>query len=150
MSFLDRFLNKVELIPFTDCWFWIGSKHSSKGYGSFRLKKPIKAHRASWILYKGEIPENLHVLHKCDNPLCVNPDHLFLGTNADNVKDKVAKKRQYKPLPEQHHFYGKKLSKNHVEKLKNSHLGKKASNETKLKMRNAQLKRWEKIKNNVN
>lgn len=76
------------------CWEWIGSI-SVWGYGQFATKR-LKAHRVSWQLTYGEIPNKLHVLHKCDNPLCVNPDHLFLGTQTDNMNDKVAKDRQLK------------------------------------------------------
>lgn len=57
------------------------------------------AQRVAWMLTCGPIPDGLHVLHRCDNPPCVNPDHLFLGTNADNVADKVAKGRSHAPQP---------------------------------------------------
>jgi hypothetical protein len=53
-----------------------------------------RAHRVAWEIYCGEIPNNLHVLHTCDNPLCVKPDHLWLGTQADNMRDKALKGRQ--------------------------------------------------------
>ena len=87
-----RFLNKVKK---TDtCWYWLGAKHSYKGYGSFSNgKKIVKTHRFAYEHFVGSIPDNLCVLHKCDNPSCVRPDHLFLGTNQDNVDDKLSKDR---------------------------------------------------------
>lgn len=76
-----------------DCWIWTG--HKPSGYGTIRFgcKNNAKVHRIMWKLYNGEIPENLQVLHKCDNPLCVNPKHLFLGTIKDNMLDMVRKDR---------------------------------------------------------
>jgi HNH endonuclease len=93
----ERFWSKVRKGP--DCWLWFGSC-DPRGYG--RLGKPygadgvayIPAHRLSWLLHYGPIPEGLGVLHRCDIRECVRPDHLFLGTNAVNMADKVAKGRQ--------------------------------------------------------
>jgi len=69
------------------------------GYGRFKvLGKPELVHRFIWKSLKGDIPEGLCVLHKCDNRKCVNPDHLFLGTNYDNIQDKMSKGRQFKKL----------------------------------------------------
>ena len=83
-------------IPSDGCWNWNGYRNKT-GYGFTRIggrgSKGILAHRLSWVLHHGEIPEGLHVLHKCDNPSCVNPNHLFLGTNLDNIKDRTAKGR---------------------------------------------------------
>jgi len=74
------------------CWGWNGSK--TKKYKSLRyLDKDILAHRASWLLHKEEIPEGIFICHKCDNPECTNPDHLFLGTPTDNVRDMHKKGR---------------------------------------------------------
>lgn len=94
VSDLDRFEEKITYEPMSGCWLWVGAVHGEFGYGSFRLgDSPKKAHRAAWVLYKGGIPEDLHVLHRCDNPGCVNPDHLFLGTHDDNMKDMKGKGR---------------------------------------------------------
>ncbi len=86
------------------CWEWQFSKYKN-GYGKFsHLRKSNYTHRISWELKNGEIPKGLCVLHKCDNPCCVNPDHLFLGTIGDNNHDRDVKGRNGK-----HHkdsFYG--------------------------------------------
>lgn len=89
----ERFWSKVDKSG--DCWVWIAST-SSKGYGKFWFRNwHWRAHRVSWILANGEIPEGMHILHECDNPPCVNPDHLTSGTQLDNMKDKVQKGRHY-------------------------------------------------------
>lgn len=80
------------------CWVWTAGKHSF-GYGVIsqgKGKTPHCTHRLSWQIHVGEIPGKFHVLHKCDNPSCVNPEHLWLGTATDNMKDMVAKGRQAK------------------------------------------------------
>lgn len=89
---MDRFLSKIEKIS-SGCWEWRGGK--SRGYGQFRYHgKMVAAHRFSWQFYKGKIPKRKFVLHSCDNTGCVNPDHLFLGTQSDNMKDMFAKRRR--------------------------------------------------------
>ena len=88
-----RFWEKVKKGP--SCWEWTANK-DKKGYGRIAATsavKNLKAHRVSYELHNGPIPPGLSVLHTCDNPGCVRPDHLFLGTNADNMKDMINKGR---------------------------------------------------------
>ena len=76
-----------------DCWPWTGSIHNT-GYGRMKAKhKQVFVHRVSWEMSNGPIPNGMFVLHRCDNPPCVRPDHLFLGTKGDNNRDRVAKGR---------------------------------------------------------
>jgi hypothetical protein len=91
----ERFWKKVQRGEGEDdCWVW-KSAFTDRGYGAFHIEgKPIRAHRASWLLTYGHIPDNLLVLHRCDNPACVRPSHLFLGTHWDNVHDCEAKGRR--------------------------------------------------------
>jgi hypothetical protein len=86
-----RFWNKVNKTK--KCWEWLATKNN-KGYGRIQVNgKSRLAHRISYGLKNGEIPRGLEVLHKCDNPLCVNPKHLFLGTHKDNLQDMAKKGR---------------------------------------------------------
>lgn len=90
----ERFEEKCQPIPELGCWAWTHFKRPD-GYGEMTYKGRARyAQKVAWDLFRGPIPKNLHVLHTCDNRWCVNPDHLFLGTNRDNVNDKLAKGRQ--------------------------------------------------------
>src|SRR5262245_18499994 len=90
---LGLFETKFIPEPNSGYWLWTGG-YDAKGYGKFKCKgRTLRAHRFSWTVYRGEIPPGTCVLHKCDVPCCVNPDHLFLGDNAANAADRVYKKR---------------------------------------------------------
>lgn len=89
-----RFLHNIEKTDY--CWIWKGKARCGKnrGYGQFSVNnKSVEVHRFSYQFFNGEIPAQMHVLHHCDNPICVNPKHLFLGTNLDNIRDKISKGR---------------------------------------------------------
>ena len=91
-TFEERYAKAVAKGSPEECWEWLGWK--SHRYGVMEVSgKRWSAHRLTWTLTHGPIPNGLHVCHRCDNPPCVNPSHLFLGTNLDNVRDKVAKGR---------------------------------------------------------
>jgi len=96
---LERFWEKVDK---TDtCWLWFGSK--TKGYGKMNINHHcVYAHRFIWEETYGPIPEGLMVLHHCDNPPCVKPSHLFLGTASDNEYDSVNKGRHFDNAGEKH------------------------------------------------
>lgn len=99
MGFVERFWSKIKQGMPNDCWEWQADKIPT-GYGSFR----DKVHMASRLAYEfeyGPIPEGMFVLHKCDNPPCCNPSHLFLGTQRDNVKDRDAKGRGFWNNPDE-------------------------------------------------
>ena len=96
---LERFEARYTPEPTSGCWLWLGALSGSRyGYGQFRTGKGAQrvgttAHRASWELFRGPIPEGLFVCHHCDTPGCVNPSHLFLGTHQQNMDDARRKGR---------------------------------------------------------
>ena len=102
----SRIKRAVKIDPISGCWVWQRTRCTG-GYGQISSKlfgrvsrnqiRHISAHRASWLGFKGDIPGRLWVLHRCDNPPCVNPEHLFLGTALDNTHDAIAKGRMNSP-----------------------------------------------------
>lgn len=89
----ERFLQNISVNSSNGCWEWTAGREKT-GYGFFTVRsRKFRAHRFSYEMHKGEIPEGLLVCHSCDNPSCVNPDHLWVGTQKDNMEDKVRKGR---------------------------------------------------------
>lgn len=93
---LDRFFSQIAPAH-GGCYEWCGGKHRD-GYGIFGVgERRFLTHRIAWAIANGDIPAGMLVLHRCDNPPCINPEHLFLGTDADNARDKMLKGRCWHP-----------------------------------------------------
>lgn len=95
----ERFWSKVRKLGPDECWEWVGARHP-EGYGYLyagplyeNRVRWVKSHRLSWEIHNGQIPDGLSVLHHCDNPPCVNPSHLYVGTQAQNVHDRTVRNR---------------------------------------------------------
>lgn len=94
----ERMDAHVSPEPMSGCWLWTGTVDQN-GYGMMTLGgvRGLRAHRVAWMIANGPIPSGLFICHRCDNPACVNPAHLFAGTHRDNMKDKAAKGRACSP-----------------------------------------------------
>lgn len=92
---LKRFKDSIRENPLTHCWEWAGGTLSKDGYGRMKIDgRHVMVHRVSYEMFVEKIPDGKLVLHKCDNPPCANPAHLFLGTNRENALDCLAKGRR--------------------------------------------------------
>lgn len=113
--FLSKFKKRAD-----GCWIWTGAKHSGGWYGSVKFRdKPMLAHRAAWWLFKGTDPGTAFVCHSCDNGMCVNPEHLWLGDQTANMHDMERKGRSHHPRLEDH---GRaKLTMKDVEQMRERH-----------------------------
>lgn len=131
VTFADRFWDKVNknsgFVPshcphLGQCWAWKASKFRA-GYGQISrgstYRSSMLASRASWIINCGPIPDGLDVLHKCDNPECVNPDHLFTGTHRENMDDMISKGRNFIPTqPHGEDHPSSKLTQSQVDQIR--------------------------------
>lgn len=116
-KFCERFWRKVDRKGIDDCWPWIAGTTGRGDYGKIKYNDIVfNAHRISWILIYGDIPIGMSVLHRCDNGLCQNPNHLFLGTQYDNIQDRTKKDRSFKPKGEKN--VKVKLSKDQVNEIR--------------------------------
>lgn len=105
---IDRLLSRVTMVPIAGCWIFTGSLNEA-GYGMIGIGRRgegvDRAHRITYRHFCGEIPAGMFVCHRCDQPACCNPHHLFLGTNLDNVRDCIGKGRASNP-PKNPHLIG--------------------------------------------
>lgn len=115
----DRFWRYVTYCPNTGCWLWVGSgkRYGYIGLGAGSSGKTMLAHRLSYKIHKND-PGDMHVCHRCDVGFCVNPDHLFLGTHTDNMRDSFSKGRMFRHTGSAHHKT--KLTPEMVREIKSS------------------------------
>ena len=120
----DRIMSKIDKSG--DCWVWTGGTGNS-GYGRMRINKKLYSpHRLMWEIYnKKLILNNMEICHKCDNRLCINPEHLFMGTHRDNMKDCSKKRRVHGILDE----FGKSIDNGYRFKIGNIPIGRKLAKE---------------------
>lgn len=112
-----RFWRKVDKSG--KCWLWIGKTKHRQGYGFiYRANRNMLTHRWAWLIERGAIPDGMMVLHKCDNPSCVNPEHLFLGTQTDNMRDMANKGRGVYPDTSGENNGGSKLTVETVKEIR--------------------------------
>jgi len=122
-----RFLRFVQLT--NDCWLWTGFK-GTKGYGMFSINhRSRRAHRVAYELFIGPIPTGMLVCHDCDNPGCVNPDHLYAGTQSDNIQDSVRKGRHSGLRYGERHSQAR-ISNREVEEIRIRYKGENVSQQT--------------------
>lgn len=124
-DYVERFWEKVDKRGPDECWEWQAHIIRGTGYGQFWTGvEDTTAHRAAWTITKGPIEDGMYVLHKCDNRRCVNPNHLFIGTAFDNVRDMVRKGRHRNGNARGEEIGNSKLTQNQVAEIINRYTGK--------------------------
>ena len=146
---LNRFRKKVQIDLNTGCWNWCGYIHKTGyGYTSNKSSGLRRAHRVSWYLHNGDFDRSLYVLHKCDNRRCVNPDHLYLGEQQNNVNDMIARGKIVNPVGS-HHGRSKLTERQVIEIRKSGLTGREVSKKYKIGEANASFilnyKTWKHI-----
>jgi hypothetical protein len=119
-NIIHKFLESVAIpIDSDGCWLWTGGRtRKNYGYWPRKIVGEMQAHRAAYRIFVDSIPADMQVLHECDNPPCVNPYHLKIGTNKDNVADRVSRGRSNRPIGERNG--SAKLTAVEVEEIRNS------------------------------
>lgn len=130
-------MNHVDDSDQDGCWPWLGSHIGQSKYGQCRCVGEQYAHRVAFILFVGDIPEGFEVLHTCDNPPCVRPSHLFVGTHKDNMADMARKGRSGG------HYIRTPEIRAKIAAFRRKHVGWKHSDKTRMKMSASASKRWE-------
>lgn len=136
MNLADRFLSKIS-VRGSGCWSWIGAK-DRKGYGVLsvgpklgidgkRRNTMVRANRISWELYQGKIPDGKWVLHRCDNPECTNPEHLFIGDALSNVRDMDTKGRRKTVTKKGHEHYESRFTPEEIKEIRSQYAAKLAT-----------------------
>lgn len=117
----DRLLSGIEICPQTGCWIWRRSVQRN-GYGQIgaggKYGGMKNTHRVAWEQFRGPIPQGMNVLHRCDRKICCNPDHLFVGSQADNMKDMDAKGRRVVVVKRGAEHYAAKLTEDQVRAIR--------------------------------
>lgn len=121
---VPRFWRKVDQRSPDECWEWTGSR-TMQGYGTLMLTvdpyQTVRAHRLSWEIHNGAIPADLWVLHHCDNPPCVNPAHLYLGTPRENARDRASRNRGWETKLRGENHPTSKLSDAQIAEIRSRH-----------------------------
>lgn len=124
---IKAFWNKVDIGEINDCWNWKASCNK-QGYGHVSFGgKHMQSHRVAWELTNGSIESGMFLCHKCDNPKCVNPNHMFIGTPKDNMQDMITKGRKINAAPKGEKHGMHKLTLNQVNDIRLIYASKKAN-----------------------